>query len=65
PVHTSQLRGQDWLNELQLGHDGRFYNELGLNKHIFQRLLDVLSRDAGLRMTQHISAKEQLAIFLH
>ncbi|KAH9017189.1 hypothetical protein EDB85DRAFT_1874634 [Lactarius pseudohatsudake] len=36
PLHTSQLRGQDWINELLIGHDGRFHNELGLNKHVFR-----------------------------
>ncbi|KAF8256847.1 hypothetical protein EI94DRAFT_1483729, partial [Lactarius quietus] len=57
--------GQDWLNELWLRHNRRFYNELGLNKHIFWQLIDVLSWDAGLHATQHVSAEEQLAIFLH
>jgi hypothetical protein len=41
-VHTSRLTGQDWINELLSGHDGRFYNELGLNKHVFRRLIVVL-----------------------
>ncbi|KAI9449806.1 hypothetical protein BJY52DRAFT_1078290, partial [Lactarius psammicola] len=44
PVHTSRLRGQDWITELLTGHDGRFHNELGLNKHVFRRLLSVLAR---------------------
>ena len=30
PQHTSALSGQDWINELVTGHDGRFYNELGM-----------------------------------
>jgi hypothetical protein len=65
PVHTSRLTGQDWIDELLIGHDGRFYNELGLNKHVFRRLITVLERDAGLCATRHVSAEEQLAVFLH
>ena len=65
PQHTSKLRGQDWVNELLEGHDIRFHNELGMHKHVFQRLLKVLGRQAGLCDTRHVSAEEQLAIFLH
>ena len=48
-----------------LTHDGRFYNELSLNKFIFHRLLTTLKTTTGLRGTWHVSAAEQLAIFLH
>jgi hypothetical protein len=65
PVHTSRLTGQDWIDELLIGHNGRFYNELGLNKCVFRCLITVLERDAGLCATRHVSAEEQLAVFLH
>ena len=65
PQHTSVLSGQLWLNELLGGHDGRFYNELGMQKFVFRRLLTMLETDAGLRGTRHVSAAEQAAIFLH
>ncbi|KAI9431663.1 hypothetical protein H4582DRAFT_1790942, partial [Lactarius indigo] len=65
PVHTSALSGQQWLDELLAGHDGRFHNELGMNKFVFRRLLLVLEADAGLHGTRHVHAAEQLAIFLH
>jgi hypothetical protein len=65
PQHTSILSGQDWINELIAGHDGRFYNEMGMKKHVFRALLSTLRRDAGLHSTRHISDEEQLAIFLH
>ena len=65
PILTSWLTGQDWIDEIMTGHDGRFYNELGLNKHVFGCLIMVLERDAGLCTTWHVSAQEQLAIFLH
>ena len=65
PQHTSVLSGQLWLDELLSGHDGRFYNEIGMNKFVFRRLLTTLERDAGLHGTRHVSAGEQTAIFLH
>jgi len=65
PQHISILSGQDWINELIAGHDGRFYNELSIHKHVFQALLSVLQINADLCNTRHVSAKEQLAIFLH
>lgn len=65
PQHTSKLSGQDWIDELIAGHDGRFYNEIGMKKRTFWALLSVLRRDADLRDTKHVSAEEQLAIFLH
>ena len=65
PQHTSKLTGQGWVNEILEGHDGRFYNELGLHKHVFRRLVIILGRLSGLDHTKHVSAEEQLAIFLH
>jgi hypothetical protein len=65
PQHMFILTGQDWINELIAGHDGRFYNELGMHKHVFWALLAILRRETGLGDTRHVSAEEQLAIFLH
>ena len=60
PQHTSILSGQDWLNELIAGHDGRFYNKMGMKKHLFWMLLSLLQREASLWDTRHVSSKEQL-----
>jgi hypothetical protein len=65
PQHTLILSGHDWLDELIAGHDGRFYNELGMHKHIFWCLLSILQEDAALLDTRNVSSEEQLAIFLH
>jgi hypothetical protein len=65
PQHTSQLTGQAWVDELLNGHEGQFYNELGMHKHVFWRLLNVLERLADFGDTKHITAEEQLSIFLH
>ena len=35
PQHTSILMGQGWINELITGHDGHFYNEMGIEKYVF------------------------------
>ena len=65
PQHTSILSGQLWVEELLCGHDGRFYNELGLNKFVFRRLLTMLKTNTELCATRHVSLAEQVAIFLH
>jgi hypothetical protein len=65
PVHTSRLSGQQWIDELINGHERRFHNEIGLRKHVFTRLVSILEKDAGIVHTRHVSAEEQVAIFLH
>ena len=65
PQHTSRLSGQQWVDELIAGHDVRFYNELGMQKFVFRRLLAVLEQNGQLSETCHVSTSEQLAIFLH
>jgi len=62
PQHTSILSRQQWVDELCEGHAGRFKNELGMSKHVFEKLLELLKKDGGLKDT---SVEEQLAIFLH
>jgi hypothetical protein len=65
PLHTSQLTGDQWVQELLHGHEERFYNEMGMSDTVFTQLLELLVREAGLRNTRYITAREQLAIFLH
>jgi hypothetical protein len=65
PQHTSVLSGQLWLDELLGRHDGQFYNEIGMQKFVFLRLLTTLETDAGLQGMQQVSAAEQVVIFLH
>jgi hypothetical protein len=59
------LSGQDWIDELVYGHNGQFYNEMGMQKHVFWSLLTVLQRKAGLHDTRNVTSEEQLGIFLH
>lgn len=65
PKHTSHLTGQLWLEELLAGHPERFREQLGLAHHVFRKLSQVLQKSHGLRDSRHVSADEQLAIFLH
>jgi len=64
-LHTLRLTGDQWVQELIDGHEERFYNEMGMHETVFTRLLDLLMREAGLRNTRYVTAREQLAIFLH
>jgi hypothetical protein len=65
PQHTSALTGQDWVNELLSGHSGRFYNQFGMHRHVFCKLLETLRSLTGFDDTRYVSAEEQLMIFLH
>jgi len=64
PQHTSILSSQGWVDELISGHDGQFYNNMGMHKHVYQELLSTLRKDTDLHDTRYISAEEQLTIFL-
>jgi hypothetical protein len=65
PLHTSRLTGDQWVQELIDSHEERFYNEMGMSDAVFTQLLELLVREAGLRDTRYVTAREQLAIFLH
>ncbi|SRR5260221_798875 len=65
PQHTSILSGQGWVDELCEGHPGRFKNEMGMSKRVFNNLLELLKKGGGLKDTRYVSAEEQLGIFLH
>jgi hypothetical protein len=65
PQHTSKLTGQQWMEELFEGHDRRFYNQMGMEKHVFRQLIKVLQEKAGLGDTKHVTIEEQLGIFLY
>jgi hypothetical protein len=65
PLHTSRLTGAQWVQELTDGHEERFYNEMGMCENVFTQLLDLLVKEAGLCDMRYVTAREQLAIFLH
>ena len=64
PMHTSKLTGLAWVKELLAGHPRRFYNMMGMAKHVFWRLLRELQIYGGLHDPRYVTSEEQLAIFL-
>ena len=64
PMYDLKLSGEDWLQELLKGHPVRFNDNLGMSKHVFQKLVQELQMYAGLDDLKHITKEEQVAIFL-
>ena len=65
PYHTSSLSGQKWVEELIMGHPGRFKDQFGMNKVAFFKLLEKLVQKTPLKDSRHVNVEEQLAIFLY
>jgi hypothetical protein len=65
PENTSKLTGQEWIEELLAGHPGRFRANMGMNKHVFLRLLAELGERSYLGPTKWASSEEQFGIFLY
>ncbi|KAJ8580964.1 hypothetical protein M405DRAFT_699533, partial [Rhizopogon salebrosus TDB-379] len=64
PYHTSSLSRIAWVTELLTGHPERIKCELGVRRHVFDVLVNLL-RQAGLKDSKYILLEEQLAIFLY
>ncbi|KAF8471628.1 hypothetical protein DFH94DRAFT_636962 [Russula ochroleuca] len=52
------------FGECLAGHAEQFCRQMGMENFVFRRLLYDLQRRCGLHTTRHVSAEEQLAIFL-
>ncbi|KAH7919569.1 hypothetical protein BV22DRAFT_980809, partial [Leucogyrophana mollusca] len=63
PYHTSILSGYCWVLELLEGHLECIHCELGVHRHVFDQLIEVL-KNAGYNNSRHVTLEEQLAIFL-
>ncbi|KAL5480800.1 hypothetical protein ACEPAI_9740 [Sanghuangporus weigelae] len=61
---TSKLSGPEYVAELRNGHPEIFKSAIGMQKHVFDKLLDVLERRGGLRSSKYMCTDEKLAIFL-
>jgi hypothetical protein len=59
------LTSQAWLHELENGNEYRMWNNLGMKKHVFKRLVLVLEKKGGIGYTQFMTPEEQTAIFLY
>jgi hypothetical protein len=54
--NDSSMTGQAFMDEQLAGHPGVFYDNFGMHKHVFHRLLRVLQAKAELSDTKHVSA---------
>ncbi|OCB88108.1 rcc1/blip-II [Sanghuangporus baumii] len=61
---TSKLSGPEYVAKLRNGHPEIFKSAIGMQKHVFDKLLDVLERRGGLRSSKYMCTDEKLAIFL-
>ncbi|EGN96636.1 hypothetical protein SERLA73DRAFT_17447, partial [Serpula lacrymans var. lacrymans S7.3] len=62
--HTSVLTGHGWVTELLNGRPGRIQTELGVNKRVFLKLINLLETN-GYTDSKSVSIEEQLSIFLY
>ena len=62
--HTSALSGHAWVLELLTGHPEHIWHELGVQKHVFDKLIIIL-QELGHGNSQEVTLEEQLSIFLY
>ena len=55
PMRTSILSGQMWLDELLVGHPGRFREQFGMSRSAFQLLSRELQLHSGLVDRRHVT----------
>ena len=48
PMYDSKLSREAWVQELLNDHPGRFHDNFGMSKHVFQKLVQELQIYAGL-----------------
>lgn len=66
PYHTSPLSGIQWLDRMldDSANPREVYDALGMRKHVFLGFVEMLETFGGLAASRHVSAREQVAIFL-
>ncbi|EGO04502.1 hypothetical protein SERLA73DRAFT_27868, partial [Serpula lacrymans var. lacrymans S7.3] len=64
PYHTFILSGHGWVMWLLHGHPDQNQSELGVQRHIFLRLIKPLWRHHYTNW-RHVNLEDQLAIFLY
>lgn len=64
PMYNSSRTGEQHIQELLSGHGVRFFDQMGMSKHVFIKLKHELATYSGFRSSKYISMDEQLAIFL-
>jgi hypothetical protein len=53
-----------WLISLISGHHNRFHRSMGMERHVFKKLVHCLRFRCRLGPTKHLTDEEQVAIFL-
>jgi hypothetical protein len=64
-MRTSMLTGHLWLDELLKGHSTWFQEQMRMAHHVFYQLSNELQTHCGLSDSKHVTADEQIAIYLH
>jgi hypothetical protein len=65
PYHTSNLSGPEYTAEiLSASHPDRLLHVLGVSRHVFYKLLEMLIAHGGLCDSREVLVEEKLAIFL-
>ncbi|KAF6145537.1 hypothetical protein GIB67_037570 [Kingdonia uniflora] len=65
PCRNSKLTGKEYIAELVNGNPVQMCENLRMNKHVFQKLCDILRMEGSLRDTRGVDVDEQVAIFLY
>ena len=63
-MYDSTHTGEAYIQELLHGHPHRIHDSLGLHQHVYRALVRELKMYSGLCDTKHVSAEEQVTIFL-
>ena len=63
-MYNSMFSGATWIHELLNGYTTRFYEALGMAKHVFLRLYHESWEHCGLRNSKYLGFVEKAAISL-
>lgn len=64
PRKNLEMTGQMWMDDILKGHDGVFYEQMGMSKLLFCHLGTYLEDKGALQNTRWISTVEQLGVLL-
>ena len=64
PCRTSSHTGYKFIIDVLNGHEIRCFQQFRMEKHVFMKLLETLTKRYGLKEGVDMSLKEALAMFL-
>ncbi|KAF6142778.1 hypothetical protein GIB67_023260 [Kingdonia uniflora] len=65
PCRDLNLNGKEYIAELVNGNLVRMYENLSMNKHVLQKLYDILRTKCSLQDARGVDVDEQVAMFLY